>query len=447
MADEDSSGGLPKQELLLSYLLANEDVFATCKHILEPGFFDKELKKVVSYVIDHADEYKILPTLQMVAAETGIELEQVDDADDKRRVKWLTNSVEDFCRRQKTIDAIYNAVESLNDNGSIDVDAIRDATLLSLHRDLGTDVFKNPKDVLKNMLTTGVFSTGFKTIDEILYGGVKPGELNVIIGGPGVGKSWMLKNFALNQAEQGRNVVYISLELTENLIAKRFYGMVSGVASKMIFKNMEKVNDTVLLKAKKLGSIWCKYLPSGSTIDTIASYIRELRIRTGTDFSVICVDYLDLMRPKVKIDLGDHFTKDKYVSEELRSYAIEEELLCFTASQMNRDSINQEDHNQGMIAGGISKVNTADNMGSLYQSQSLRQQHRYLIQWLKTRDSSGQGRKHYLSVDPDTMRFSDMEEEIEEEETKTTKLPSPRIRRGNESERDRLQRIMKQTGR
>ena len=129
------------------------------------------------------------------------------------------------------------------------------------------------------------------------------------------------------------------------------------------------------------------------------------------------VDYLDLMSPiSAKVSPGDLFIKDKYVSEELRNLAVERDLLFVTASQLNRGAVEEIEFDHHHIAGGISKIQTADNVVGIFTSNAMRERGRYQIQFMKTRSSSGVGTKVDLKFDPDTLRIEDLEEGDEDED-------------------------------
>src|SRR6056300_1494386 len=128
----------------------------------------------------------------------------------------------------------------------------------------------------------------------------------------------------------------------------------------------------------------------------------------------MCVDYLDLMSPAgKKISASDLFIKDKYVSEELRNFAIEQNILFVTASQLNRSSVDEVEFDHSHISGGISKINTADNVVGIFTSRAMRERGRAQIQFMKTRSSGGIGSKIDLGFDIDTLRITDLDEDAE----------------------------------
>jgi hypothetical protein len=120
------------------------------------------------------------------------------------------------------------------------------------------------------------------------------------------------------------------------------------------------------------------------------------------------------MMPKSKkISPADLFIKDKYVSEELRNYGAESKMLMVTASQLNRASVEEIEFDHSHISGGLSKVQTADNVIGIFTSRAMKERGRYQIQFMKTRSSSGVGQKVDLEFDVDTLRIRNLDEEAD----------------------------------
>jgi hypothetical protein len=124
------------------------------------------------------------------------------------------------------------------------------------------------------------------------------------------------------------------------------------------------------------------------------------------------VDYLDLLMPvSAKVSPNDLFVKDKYVSEELRNLARELNILFVTASQLNRSAVEEIEFDHSHISGGISKINTADNVFGIFTSRAMRERGRYQIQAMKTRSSSGVGQKIDLEFDIDSLRIRGIDDD------------------------------------
>jgi replicative DNA helicase len=128
----------------------------------------------------------------------------------------------------------------------------------------------------------------------------------------------------------------------------------------------------------------------------------------GRKVDVLLVDYMDLLMPlSKKISAENLFVKDKYVSEELRNLAVEKNCVFVTAAQLNRGAVEEVEFDHSHISGGLSKIQTADNVFGIFTSRAMRERGRYQIQLMKTRSSSGVGMKIDLDFNVDTLRITD----------------------------------------
>jgi KaiC/GvpD/RAD55 family RecA-like ATPase len=249
-------------------------------------------------------------------------------------------------------------------------------------------------------------------MDRILYGGFSRGELNIFAGGSGSGKSLVMMNIALSWLQAGLSGVYISLELSEELCALRTDAMLAGMSTKEIRKDIDQTELKVKLVSKKAGQYRIKAIPAQSNINDIRSYIKEVQVQTGIRVDFVMCDYLDLLMPvSAKVSPNDLFVKDKYVSEELRNLAKELNVLFVTASQLNRSAVEEVEFDHSHISGGISKINTADNVFGIFTSRAMKERGKYQIQCMKSRSSTGVGMKIDLDYNIETMRITDPGEE------------------------------------
>ena len=192
--------------------------------------------------------------------------------------------------------------------------------------------------------------------------------------------------------------------------------MTTDIPTGDIFKKIDDVDLQVRMVGKKAGKLQVKYLPSGVNANDLRTYIREYTVQTNIKVDCICVDYLDLLMPISKrIAPSDLYIKDKYVAEELRNLAVELEVPLATASQLNRTSIEEIEFDQSHIAGGLSKIQTADNVIGIFTSRAMRERGRYQLQLIKTRSSGGVGSKIDLAFDVDNLKITDLDDsEIED---------------------------------
>ena len=401
------------QKLYIEMLLADAESFARSQNIFDPKSFDRKLQPIAEFIKNYAEEYKILPEVDQVNAKFDTKLKTAKDLDPSH-FAWLLDEFETFSRHKALERAILESADLLEkgDYGPVE-DKIKDAVNIGLTRDMGTDYFEDPKGRLERLKNSnGQISTGWANLDKKLFGGLNRGELNIFAGGSGAGKSLFLQNLAINWATAGLNTCYISFELSEALVAMRMDAMITGIPTRRVFPEIDNVEMKVKMLAKKSGNLQIKYLPSGSTILDVRAYVKELELKNKKKVDCILIDYLDLMMPKSKrVSPADLFIKDKYVSEEIRNFATDHNLLCCTASQLNRASVEEIEFDHSHIAGGLSKVQTADNVFGIFTSRAMKERGRYQIQFMKTRSSSGVGQKIDLEFNVDTLRITGLEED------------------------------------
>jgi hypothetical protein len=190
--------------------------------------------------------------------------------------------------------------------------------------------------------------------------------------------------------------------------------MITGMNTRDVFKNAADVDLKVRMQGKKAGKLQIVQLPNGITINSITSYLREYEVKNDVKVDAICIDYLDLMMPaQSKVNPSDLYIKDKFVSEEMRNFAVEHDILFATASQLNRAAVEETEFDHSHIAGGLSKIQTADNVIGIFTSQAMRERGRYQVQFMKTRSSSGVGQKVDLKFDIAGLRIEDLDEDDE----------------------------------
>ena len=426
------------QELFLKFLISDPDLFARCQNIVKPEYFNMKYRQAVKLFISHSTDFNSIPTPEQVSAASGVTIEPIPNVTPDHH-DWFLKEFETFCRHKALEKAIIESTDLLADQdyGSVE-NKIKEASQVGLVKDLGLEYFEDPKARLQWIKDqSGAISTGWKGIDHKLYGGLNRGEMTIFAGGSGAGKSLFLQNFGVNWALAGLNVVYISLELSEQLISMRLDSMVSGFAVKEVMRNMDDVDLKVRMKGKGAGKFRVKQMPNGVNCNDLRVFLREYEISIGEKVDCLLVDYLDLMMPiSAKVSGSDLFIKDKYVSEELRNLAMERDLLFVTASQLNRGAVEEIEFDHHHIAGGISKIQTADNVVGIFTSNAMREKGRYQIQFMKTRSSSGVGTKVDLRFNPDTLRIEDLQEGDEDAMTMTTTNLVDQLKRSNSIKSD-----------
>lgn len=397
------------QVLFLRMMITNSELFTRVLNIMNPANFHKSIRPVADLLMEHSKKFNVLPDYTQIKAICNTDIEPIPDLIEGH-YEWFLQEFESFTKRQELERAILKSADLLEKGEYEPVEKlIKDAVQISLQKDMGVDYFADPRmRLLALKSNNGQLSTGWKAMDKALYGGFNRGELQVFCGPSGSGKSLFLQNLGVNWSQAGLNGVYITLELSENLCSMRIDSMMTGTSTRDIFKDLDNVEMKVKMMGKKSGKFRIKYMPAQSNVNDIRAYCKELQIQTGVKVDFVCVDYLDLLMPvSVKVSPENLFIKDKYVAEELRNLAKELNILCPTAAQLNRSAVEEIEYDHSHISGGISKINTADNVFGIFTNRQMRDRGQYQIQLMKTRSSSGVGQKVELEFNIDTLRITD----------------------------------------
>lgn len=427
---------LDHQKLFLAYLISDNDLLSRCQNILDEKYFKKPLRETAKFIKEYATKYADCPSTEQVQAVTGSAFQLIPTTVLSTQKDWFFEQFEKFARQKAMENAIIAGAELLEENNHGEIEKlIKEATSIGLPKNFGTDYFENPRERLEALKNSnGQVSTGWKTIDKKLYGGFNRGELNIFAGGSGSGKSIFLQNLALNWSMQKLNGVYFSLELAEGLCSQRMDAMLKEMPTSEIYKNLDEVHNFIKLKSKSAGRLQVVQLTPGVTVNDLKAWLNEFKIHSGITVDYVIVDYLDLMSPvSVKISAENTFIKDKYVSEELRAMAVQGKYLFCTASQLNRGAVESVEFDHSHISGGLSKIQTADNVIGIFNSLTMRERGRVQLQFMKTRSSSAVGTKIELDFNSQCMRIKDLDEDSPEAPT-TADVLHDRLRRQAQTE-------------
>jgi archaellum biogenesis ATPase FlaH len=404
---------LEKQKLLLSYLISSQELYVKVSPILQTKYFDPKLKSSVSFIKDYFEKYKAPPPLDIIQAETKQEL-KIKENFGRQELSYAEIELETFCKNKAMEHAILESAPLIGtpEAGRIEK-LIKDAITVSLNRNLGLDYFADPEARLKALtLQNALTPTGIVDLDEKLGGGINRKEMIIFAAPSGVGKSITMSNVGRNLVMRGMNGVYITLELAEEVVAKRHDSMFSGVGQREILKSITEVSIKIKQQSEGCGKLFIKRMPESSTnANHIRAYLKEFEIVHGFTPDFVIVDYLDLCASVQPISAENTFTRDKFIAEELRAIANDFNLMMITASQLNRGAQQLEDVfglNQAHIAGGISKINTCDNLVAIIQTEDMKARGELMFKLLKTRSSNGVGHYFIVRFDPVTLRIESL---------------------------------------
>lgn len=410
---------LEKQHYLLSSIVSNSDLYSLTRSIIKPEYFDPRYKKVIKFVEDYVEKYHEVPSHEVVKLETTIQLDKLNVIGGE--FEYASKQIETMCRWAAMEKVILHGANLLGDDripdeaktfGELE-EMIKNAISVGLQKDLGLSYFDDPYSRLNKELTSSdVIPLGIPDIDEAIGGGIRPGELLLWGANSGVGKSIFMANNLVSLARRSYNVVYITLEMAEESIARRMDAMFTKIAYKDILKNINLTGDKLKeLKSHGYGNVTVKRMPeSTTTAADIRAYLKEYQLVNGYLPDFLIVDYLDIMMTSRNIQLDNLFIKDKFVAEELRALLGDLKIRGISASQLSKTALDAEEHHQGQIQGGMSKVQTVDYFLGIYQTLDMRAAGEYVVKPLKTRNSAGVGEVIVLKWDADTLTVGQLDQ-------------------------------------
>ena len=402
----------PVQLHLLRHLLSDADTFARCRRIIQDDYFDDQLSPTVRFILTHADTFHAIPDSDLIKAKTGVHIATYSPEEAKQKLDWFLKEFEAFCRHRAMENIILDGIDLLRAGQMAEIERrIKEAMTISLISELGTDYYDNPEERLRRLIDNShKISTGWGLLDNLLYGGFGRGGLNLFLGNSGVGKSLVLQNLSLNWSLGGYNGIYFSLELSEDETCLKMDAMLTGQGTRDIVRSISDTAFRVAIKGKQAGRLTIKRLPeNGTNTNDLYAYLKEYEISTGIKPDFIVVDYMDLLVPNnTKIDPSNLFVKDKFVSEELRALMHITNTFGATAGQLNRGSLDAEgDFNHSHVSGGISKINTSDNVFGIFAPPHFKEKGEFELLCLKARSSAAVNKRIRLGYDPTSMRLTD----------------------------------------
>ena len=371
MTDKLSEYGWSFQVKILAAMFTDRTFLQQIADIIQPDYFESDANSwLLDIILDHFREYKTPPSKDVLKVKvtevdndvlkTAI-LEQLKDvfrymeSDDLTFVK---DEILRFCKNQEIKRAIMDSVNLLKIGN---YDEIKTKIDSAMKAGADTDIgHEYKKEVVARYTESArdTISTGWDVIDDLMDGGLAPGELGVVMAPAGIGKSWLLINIGANAVKQGKTVIHYTLELNDNYVGQRYDSVVTGIAA----QNLKNYTDDIEEKLKTLsGELIIKYYPTKSTgVMGIKAHI-EKTIMLGNTPDLIVVDYADLL----KVSSKDKHEALEELYEDLRGMAGEYGVPVWTATQANRSALEDDIIEADKIASSYGKVTVADFLMSL----------------------------------------------------------------------------------
>ena len=344
---------------------------------------------------------------------------------------WITTRFKAWKLSKITHNNIMKSIDYIRGLDEIDLDQVSEvsAKIIQLFNeskmiaddddDLGDD-FDDPESH-KVTEQTKKMPTGWKSIDRVLGGGWDQASLNFLMGETNVGKSMWMQNIAVNAANQGANVLFVSLEMSSQKCMKRMGAMRLKIPIKDYDK---KAEDTIFLKNKinalrtsnggvfknKVGKIIVKKYDTGSmTVTDLDNFITKYEERKGIKIHMVIVDYINIMGVEKNLDFTNMlFLKGKHLAEGLRYIADKHNIVMISATQTDKSVWGANDLDLKNVPESKAIAETADSFWGIIRNPEMKKNHVYRLKILKLRDGEQSGEEikfdfnqTYLNIEND----------------------------------------------
>ena len=397
------------QRGILYLLKTKRDFYLQIINLVKPEYFEfPSHSKIFEAVNEYYSKYQKLPSDSFILEDVKNKLapkeELFDYEDELNYINSLDTSaidnpdyymdlVERFAKNESMKQAIQQGITLLKDNRVEEIEEIvRNALTVRRTVDVGQNYFEDLSerwDRVFNIEFKERYKTIFPTLDKSLDGGLSRKELAMVVAPPGVGKSIYLVNQGVKSLTEGRQVLYISLEMSEDKIAQRF-DSISTLIPQRELKRPEtqlKVKERLDLFADRFSGakLIIKEFPTGTaTINTIRSLLVQLRNHEDFEPDLIIVDYMELMRP-IRETLQEYQAQQK-IAEEMRGLAMEYKCLIWTATQTNRQGRSVKLITDSELGDSYGKIRTCDFAVSLNQTEEELDNERMRVYVIKSRN-------------------------------------------------------------
>ena len=414
------------EKIFFAYIMDNPNYF----HRVEASSFkDVHIQFVYKQIRDHYLKLKvpIIPsngkivelirledpnkkiTNEYIAALLSVDITEYEQGNDddwlrKKVQSWsVSNNIKD--RLSKAADEIRNLDPTDYDQVELVGNKIREmmgaATLLNFEDDDTVLDFDDPDSHVQHIKANKIPS-GYPTLDALLSGGWDKKTLNIILGPSNSGKSLWLCNIAVNTANHGKNVLYVSLEMSDRKIMKRLGAIrfridineydvkskdtkfMSDKIKELKYRNAQTTSSSDLFENPH-GKLFVREFPAGTaTISDLDSLIKKVEEQKGVKLDMVVLDYLTIMAPDDK--KGTLFTNGKQLSEGLRAIGQKRDMCMLTAMQVGKDNFGASDITLADVSESKAIIENSDTCWGIIRNDNMRRENKYILKILKLRD-------------------------------------------------------------
>ena len=421
------------EQTILRNLLTNEEYTRRVLPFLVPDYFDGVYKDLFKEVAKFVSKYNKIPTLESFkieideggrlseeSARQAVELIPNIFTPESENLDWLIERTEKWCQDRSVYNAVMESITIIDGkHATLKKNAIPDvlskALGVSFDTNIGHDYLEQVDeryDYYHEQEERIPFD--LDVFNKITKGGLPNKTLNIVLAGTGVGKSLFMCHNAANVLSQGRNVLYITMEMAEEKIAERIDANLLNIPidqienlSKDMFK--DKVSE---ITAKTEGKLIIKEYPTGqANTSHFRALLNELKLKKNFVPEVIFVDYLNICASSRMKMIGGSINSYSYIksiAEEMRGLAVEFDVPIMSATQTNRQGFTSDDPGLEDTSESFGLPATADLMFAIISNDELNTMGKVLVKQLKNRyNDPTRYNRFTLKIDRSKMRLSD----------------------------------------
>jgi replicative DNA helicase len=422
------------EQIILTNLLKSEEYARKVLPFLHISYFSEQPEKLIfTSIVKHYDKYNTLPSKteveHFVNEREDLSQDQVNQTleyletlspRDKPDPQWLIDTTEQFCQDRAIYNAIMDSI-SIIDGGDQKrtkhaiPDILKDALSISFDTHIGHDYFEDAASRFDYYnLEEERLPFDLDMFNKITNNGVPNKTLNCILAGTNVGKSLFLVHMAASYMMQGKNVLYITLEMAEEAISNRIDANLMNIPVNAL-ESLEKdkfFSRIDKLKAKTQGKLIVKEYPTSSAhVGHFKQLLQELRLKKRFKPDVIMVDYINIMASsRTKMSTAGSYFYIKAIAEELRGLAVEQNVPIWSATQSNRSGQSDSDVDLTNTSESFGLPATVDFMFAVIRTDELDNLNQVLVKQLKSRYGNKTfHEKFVIGIDVEKMKLYDVE--------------------------------------
>ena len=427
------------ENTIIKNLIQNDTYTRKLIPFIKSEYFTESSEKLIfEEISNYFDKYTKSPTVEALLinldnvtskgdaiVKSSKQLVENIKADDTP-LDWLIDETEKWCKDRAIYIAVMDSIEVLDEKSKRSTgeipDLLKDALSVSFDTHIGHDQLEDADERFEFYNTEEEkMPFDLEYFNKITKGGLPNKTLNICLAGTGVGKSLFMCHMASNCLLMGKNVLYITMEMSEERIAERIDANTMNVPMKELPDVSKKEYDKKIqrIKNKTKGKLIVKEYPTAAAhVGHFRHLLQELNIKKDFRPDIIIIDYINISAShRIRPGSGaNSYTLVKSIAEELRGLAVEHDVPMVSATQTTRSGYGSTDIGLEDTSESFGLPATADLMFALITSDELEDLDQLVVKQLKNRYNDPTIFKRFvIGVDRSRMKLYDVEQEAQEE--------------------------------